>query len=191
MTPEARSRGLGDAFDPVLAAARLGEAWAFQRLFDWLARPVASYLRGAGVEDPDGIANEVFLRVFGGIERFEGTEGRFRSWVFAIAHNLVIDERRRQGRRPAQSTLTPDAGPAAPGADAAALVTIGDDRVRALLAGLPPDQRDVVLLRVIADFSIEETAAALGKRPGAVKSLQHRAMAALRRRLDQDGAVSR
>lgn len=175
--------GLGEAFDAVLAAARAQEPWAFQRLFEWLGRPVAAYLRGAGVEDPDGTANEVFLRVFGGIQRFEGTEGRFRSWVFAIAHNLVIDDRRRRSRRPRQSVLEGDVGPSAAAADDEALVALGDERVQALLAGLPPDQRDVVLLRIVADLSIEDTAAALGKRAGAVKSLQHRAMAALRRQL--------
>ena len=180
--------GLGEAFDGVLAAARAQEPWAFQRLFEWLGRPVAAYLRGAGVEDPDGIANEVFLRVFGGIARFEGTEGRFRSWVFAIAHNLVIDDRRRRSRRPQQAALEGDVGPAAAGAEEHALVTIGDERIKAVLAQLPPDQRDVVLLRIISDLSIEDTAAALGKRPGAVKSLQHRAMASLRRLLADEGA---
>jgi RNA polymerase sigma-70 factor (ECF subfamily) len=182
--------GLGEAFEPVLAAAKAGEAWAHARLFEWLARPLAGYLRGAGVEDPDGAANEVFLRAFGSLARFEGTEGRFRSWVFAIAHNLVIDDRRRRARRPAAAPLEDDAGPLSPAADEVALVTLGDERVQALLAGLAPDQRDVVLLRIIADLSIEETATLLGKRPGAVKALQHRAMAALRRRLEGEGTVS-
>ena len=68
-------------------------------------------------------------------------------------------------------------------AEAQALVTLGDERIRELLAGLAPDQRDVVLLRIVADLSIEDTAAALGKRPGAVKALQHRAMRSLRTRL--------
>ena len=183
--------GLGEAFDAVLGAARAQEPWAFQRIFEWLGRPVAAYLRGAGVDDPDGTANDVFLRVLGGIGRFEGTEARFRSWVFAIAHNLVIDDRRRRSRRPQQATLEGDVGPSAPGAEDDALVALGDARVRALLADLPPDQRDVVLLRIVADLSIEDTAAALGKRPGAVKSLQHRAMASLRRTLGDEGGVSR
>lgn len=180
--------GLGDSFDALLDAARVQESWAFQRIFEWLGRPVAAYLRGAGVEDPEGIANEVFLRVFGGVARFEGTEARFRSWVFAIAHNQVIDDRRRRSRRPQQSVLEGDVGPSAAGAEEGALVALGDERLRSLLADLPPDQRDVVLLRIVADFSIEDTAAALGKRPGAVKSLQHRAMASLRRRLGDEGA---
>ena len=180
----------GEAFDSVLGAARTGEGWAFQRLFDWLGRPVASYLRGAGVEDPDALANECFLRVFGAVAQFDGTEARFRSWVFAIAHNLVVDDRRRRSRRPPATELADDTGPAVASAEDAARVANGDERLRTLLAELPPDQRDVVLLRVLADMSIDDTAAALGKRPGAVKSLQHRAMAALRRRLEHDGAVS-
>jgi RNA polymerase sigma-70 factor (ECF subfamily) len=183
----ASSHDLGEAFDPVLAAARLGEAWAFRRLFEWLGRPIAGYLRGAGVEDPDGSANEVFLRIFGAIDRFEGTEGRFRSWAFSIAHNLVIDERRKRSRRPATSPLDAAVEPTVEGADDAVLVALGDERVQAMLAGLAPDQRDVVLLRIVADLSIEDTAAALGKSPGAVKALQHRAIATLRRQ----GAVSR
>lgn len=177
---------MGEAFEPVLAAARAGEAWAFRRLFGWLGRPVAGYLRGAGVEDPDDLANEVFLRVFGAVDRFEGGEDRFRSWVFSIAHNLVIDERRRRARRPVTAPLESAAEPSVAGAEEAVLVALGDERVRGLLAGLAPDQRDVVLLRIVADLSIEDTAQALGKTPGAVKALQHRAMATLRR----TGAVS-
>jgi RNA polymerase sigma-70 factor (ECF subfamily) len=183
----------GEGFDSVLAAARAGEGWAFERLFTWLARPVAGYLRGAGVEDPDGSANDVFLRAFGSLERFSGDEDRFRSWIFTIAHHLVIDERRRVARRPKSSPLEA-AGPepGAPAVDAAelALASLGDERISRLLTSLAPDQRDVVLLRIVADLSIEDTAAALGKRPGAVKALQHRAMRALRARLDQEG-VSR
>lgn len=181
------SPGLGEAFEPVLDAARTGEAWAFRRLFEWLGRPIAGYLRGAGVEDPDGTANEVFLRIFGAVDRFEGNEGRFRSWAFSIAHNLVIDERRRRSRRPANAPLEAAPEPSVGGADDAVFVALGEERVRRLIADLAPDQRDVVLLRIVADLSIEDTAAALGKSPGAVKALQHRAMAALRRQ----GAVSR
>jgi RNA polymerase sigma-70 factor (ECF subfamily) len=181
---------LGDAFEDVFAAARAGDARAYRQLFDWLGSPVAAYLRGAGVEDPDGLANEVFLRVFGGIASFDGTEPRFRSWVFAIAHNLVIDDRRRRSRRPVQAPLLGEVGPSAPGADEDTLLSLGDERVQQLLASLAPDQRDVVLLRIIADLSIEDTAAALGKRPGAIKSLQHRALAALRRRLEHEEDVS-
>lgn len=168
-----------EAFEPVLVAARLGESWAFERLFHWLGRPVAAYLRGAGVEDPDGIANEVFLKAFTGIGGFEGDEGRFRSWVFTIAHHAVIDDRRRRSRRPVTAELEHE--PATPDE---VDVVLGNERIRSLLRDLAPDQRDVVLLRLVADMSIEDTAVALGKTANAVKQLQHRATRALRARID-------
>src|SRR5437879_1078439 len=91
---------LGDALEPLLTAAHAGQSWAFEQLFAWLGRPVAAYLRGMGLEDPDGAANDVFLRAFTSIGTFAGPEERFRSWVFTIAHHLVVDERRRAARRP-------------------------------------------------------------------------------------------
>lgn len=60
---------------------------------------------------------------------------------------------------------------------------LGASEVARLLAELTPDQRSVLALRVVADLSVEETAAALGKTPGAVRVLQHRAITALRRSL--------
>ena len=175
---------LGESFGTVLDAARAGEGWAFERLFHALAKPVAAYLRGAGVEDPDGGANEVFLRAFRSLDGFDGNEDRFRSWMFTIAHHLLIDERRRLARRPRPLPL--DDTNHEPVTDDS-FVTLGDDRVRYLLSHLAPDQRDVVLLRIVADLSIDDTATALGKRPGAVKSLQHRAMRALRQLIEQEG----
>ena len=174
---------LGESFAVVLEAARAGEGWAFERLFHSLARPVAGYLRSGGVEDPDGSANEVFLRAFRGLGRFDGGEERFRSWVFTIAHHLLVDERRRRSRRPPPLPLD-DIGHEPPTEDQH--TGLADDRVRRMLAVLAPDQRDVVLLRIVADLSIEDTAAALGKRPNAVKALQHRAMRALRARIDEE-----
>jgi RNA polymerase sigma-70 factor (ECF subfamily) len=179
----------GESFDAVLEAARGGAGWAFERLFLWLAKPVASYLRGAGVEDPDGLANDVMLRAFTSLDRFTGDEDRFRSWVFTIAHHVVIDERRRVSRRPRSAPLESagaEPGEAEAAAEVHALITLGGERVRDLLAGLAPDQRDVVLLRIVADLSIEDTAAALGKRANAVKALQHRAMRTLRNRLERE-----
>ena len=83
-----------DRFAGVLAAAQAGDGRACTTLFESLARPVAGYLRGRGVEDPDGAANEVFVRVFTRLAQFAGDEAHFRSWVFAIARNLAVDEQR-------------------------------------------------------------------------------------------------
>ena len=168
----------------MLAAAQADAPWAYQRLFEWLGRPVAGYLRGQGADDAEGLANDVFLRAFTNLGSFTGNEERFRSWVFAIAHNLLTDERRRQRRRPTLAAEPVVEREAPSSTEVDALARLGAERVTALLVELSPDQRDVLLLRIVADLTVEQVAEALGKAPGAVKQLQRRGLARLRRRLD-------
>lgn len=178
-----RPPAFGDAFPSVLAAAQVDAPWAYQRLFEWLSRPVVGYLRGQGSDDPDGLANDVFLRTFTHLRSFEGDEERFRSWVFTIAHNLLSDERRRRRRRPTVADQPLPEGAGTRSTESEALTRLGADRVDALLRALAPDQRDVLLLRIVADLTVEQAAQAMGKTPGAVKQLQRRGLDALRRRL--------
>ncbi|MDP8987273.1 MAG: sigma-70 family RNA polymerase sigma factor [Actinomycetota bacterium] len=185
-----RAERFGTTFPEVLAAAQADSPWAYRRLFDWLARPVAGYLRGQGSEDPDGLANDVFLRVFTNLRGFQGDEDRFRSWVFTIAHNGLVDERRRRCRRPVVADRPVEEHGARNDTEAAALDRVGAERVRRLLGGLSADQRDVLLLRIVADLTVEQAAGALGKTPGAVKQLQRRGLAVLRRRLEEEAGAS-
>lgn len=178
-----RAPSFGVAFPSVLTAAQADAPWAYQRLFEWLCRPVAGYLRGHGAEDPDGLANDVFLRAFTNLRGFDGDETAFRSWVFTIAHNLLNDERRRIRRRPTVSDQPLADRPSLVSTESEAFSRLGTKRVDALLGELAPDQRDVLLLRIVADLTVEQVAQALGKTPGAVKQLQRRGLEALRRRL--------
>ncbi len=175
------------AFADVLSAAQANAGWAFQRLFEELARPVAGYLRVQGAAEPDDLANEVFLGVFSGIGRFEGSQERFRSWVFTIAHHRLVDERRRLRRRPALADEEPDANVSGGDAEDDALRSGSNERVRQLLGRLAPDQRDVLLLRILVDLTVEQVADSLGKTPGAVKALQRRGLAALRKEISTEG----
>lgn len=173
---------IGADFAAVLAAARTGEPTALTRLYASMARTVAGYLRAQGAADPDGTANEVFLRAFTNLHRFEGDERRFRSWVVTIAHHRLVDERRRAARRPVTAPLDGDAGVTGD-VEEEALSAVGTERVHELLGRLAPDQRDVLVLRVVTDLGVEQVARALGKTPGAVKQLQRRGLAALQRLL--------
>lgn len=175
------------SFADVLSAAQANAGWAFQRLFDELARPVAGYLRVQGAPEPDDLANEVFLGVFSGIAGFEGNEEQFRSWVFTIAHHRLVDERRQLSRRPKLADNEPDANLVGGDVEDDSLGASGNERVREMLERLAPDQRDVLLLRIVADLSVEQAARALGKTPGAVKALQRRGLAALRREISKEG----
>lgn len=177
----------GPSFDDVLAAALTGEAWAPARLYEDLKGPVVTFLRLRGAGDPDDVASEVFLQVFRSLDRFEGDEAGFRAWVFTIARRRLFDERRRASRRPRETPLTPDVDAAGGDTAEEALAALGDERVHALLAGLTVEQREVVLLRVVGDLSLEDTAAVVGRSVGAVKALQHRALAALRQALVDPG----
>lgn len=184
---------LGTAFSEVLEAARVDAPWAFEKLFKEYSAPISDYLRGQGVEDHEVLASEVFVRAFTHLSRFSGTEGEFRSWLFSIAHNLVIDDRRRRSRRPntvsgSTQDRTETSDPTAIGlVEDEANARLGEAQVRAKLERLAPDQRDVLLLRIIGDLTIDQIAEVLNKRRGAVKALQRRGLEALRKQLESGG----
>jgi RNA polymerase sigma-70 factor (ECF subfamily) len=180
-------RDLGDDADAVLERARSGDQEAWRRLYDAHAGRVAGYLRVQGAREPEDLASEVFLQVFRHLETFRGGEAQFRSWLFVIAHRRLIDERRRAGRRDeVPLEAAPDAVADAD-TEGHALHRVGTQRVQELCGRLVPDQRDVLLLRLVAGLTVEQTAEVVGKSPGAVKAGQRRGLAALARLSEREG----
>ena len=176
-------------WDLTVEQARAGDRRAFADVFRLLGTPVAGYLRGRGVDDADSLTNEVFLRVHRTMDRFDGDADDFRSWIFTIAHNAALDDLRRKRRR---LNETPTARmPESPGGDVETVVMarLADERVRDLLGLLTDDQQSVLLLRVVSGLSVRETATVLGKGEEAVKGLQRRGLAALRRELTRKEGV--
>jgi RNA polymerase sigma factor (sigma-70 family) len=179
-----------ERFTSLLEAAREGNEAAWQDLYNSLAPVVLGYLRANGAPDPEDVLGEVFLQVARDIARFDGEERGFRSWVFTIAHHRLIDARRHSARRPVElSAEPPEPGGHADDAADEALAKIGAEEVQRVLGVLSEDQRAVLLLRVIGDLSIEDVAKAVGKRPGAVKALQRRGLAAVKRELTRKGVT--
>jgi RNA polymerase sigma factor (sigma-70 family) len=190
VTPRGQARGQAreaSTFDALLLAVRDGAPWAWRHLYEWLAPAVAGYLRAQGAHEPEDLTSETFLGVVRGIQRFTGDEQQLRSWVFVIAHRRLQDERRRRAVRPDPVPIDDAPRSAGGDAEAEALQRLATDRVRAVCARLAPDQRDVLLLRLVADLTVDQIALVLGKTSGAVKALQRRGFESVRRILEREG----
>lgn len=176
----------------LLEAARQGSEPAWATIYRRLAPAVLGYLRSSGAPEPDDTLSEVFLQIARDLSRFEGDARQFRAWAFTIAHHRLIDARRGVARRPVDPVPEPPEPEPSPASDVAeqALARIGLEEVHRILAGLSPDQRAVLLLRVLGGLTVDEVARALGKRPGAVKALQRRGLSAARRELARSGGVT-
>jgi RNA polymerase sigma-70 factor (ECF subfamily) len=183
MAPE-QFRGLVDA-------AKKGDEGAWSEIYAELAPAVLGYLRGSRAGEPEDVCGETFLQVARDLERFDGDWAAFRGWVFTVAHHRMLDASRHSSRRPADPVAEPPEPRGAPAADAAdeALARIGNERVREVLGALSTDQRAVLLLRIVGDLTLEQTAKAVGKRTGAVKQLQRRGLAAVKRELERQGVT--
>ncbi|MGC2239524.1 MAG: RNA polymerase sigma factor [Acidimicrobiia bacterium] len=187
--PDWGSDSWGDHdFATVLDAAKDGQEWAWQLLFRRFAGPVTGYVTGRGSPDPEDTAGETLLQVARNIHGFEGDEDSFRSWVFVIAHRRMIDARRASSRRPVLRPLesAPDRSSASETEDEVIGSLLSPDMVEAL-AAITDTQREVLLLRTVADLSLEDVAKILGKRVGAIKGLQRRGLTALRDHLERRG----
>lgn len=174
-------------FHSTMTAARAGADWAWRALYADLAPQVLRYLRGRGAPEPEDLTGDVFVQVVAKIGQFDGGAEDFRAWVYTIARHQLIDSARKRARRPvdpASDEVLELAGGSV-GLEDQALNRLATAEVREAMKNLSPDQQDVLLLRLVSGLSINEVAAALGKKPGAIKALQVRAVAALRRNLPE------
>lgn len=134
---------------------------------------------------------EVFLQAVRDFSRFKGNYPEFKAWIFSIARHRLLDDVRARARRKVDP-LPPDRlqaiGPSGD-SQSEAIETIASDEVRRAIERLSPDQRDVLLMRILGDMKIHEIAKALGKRQGAVQALQRRGLEALKREISS-GSVA-
>jgi RNA polymerase sigma-70 factor (ECF subfamily) len=145
-----------------------------EQLYRALAPAVFGYMRAQRAPDPEDLTGEVFVQVVRDLHRFRGDDARLRSWVFTIAHHRVVDARRRAARRSVAVSL--DDADGAASYDAHPVDEFMDPE---LVRALDHLQRDVVVLRFVADLSLEQVARLVRRSTGAVKALQHRALARL------------
>jgi RNA polymerase sigma-70 factor (ECF subfamily) len=154
-----------------LTLARKGDEAGFAVLWRAYQPVVLRYLRMLVGEAAEDVASETWLQVARDLSGFRGDLAGFRVWLFRVARHRAIDDRRRIRRRP-EDLVEPDWLPEpryAPDPSDEVAERWDTEWALAVIASLPPDQAEAVLLRVVAGLVVAGTAAVLGKRPGAVR----------------------
>ena len=165
-----------DEFDAVLHKAKEGNESSWRLIHNDLDDTLVGYLRVQGGSDPDALAADVWLSVARSIDTFAGAYEKFRSWVFTIAHNRLIDDRRRTSRRRGEISVEEVPEPVGGDVESDAMREMGTDWVQQALDVLTADQAEVIGLRILAGFTVGQIADITGKRPGAVKAAQRRGL---------------
>ncbi len=171
----------------IVDAAREGDEAALAELYKLYFPRVYRYIlaRMGNPYDAEDLTEEVFLRVLDAIERFQWREAPFSAWLFRIAHNAVISQRRKEGARGRSSPLSDALPMKTQGPDEMVENRLTMNEVMRTAETLPEAQRQVINLRFAAGLTVAETARAMGKGEGNVKVIQHKAIAKLREILNQ------
>jgi RNA polymerase sigma-70 factor, ECF subfamily len=158
----------------------------FRALYRDMQPRLLRYLRALAGADAEDLASETWLQVTRDIGSFTGDHDGFRGWVTTIARHRALDQARRRGRRPAFVPVPPsDLAGLASGDDTAgcAIEALSTDAALRLIATLPPDQAEAVLLRAVVGLDAPTAGKVIGKRAGAVRSAAHRGLRTLAERL--------
>ena len=169
--------------------ARKRDQVAFAALYDQFLGPVYRYVfyRVGHRADAEDLSEQVFLQAWAAIDRFRWQNKPFLAWLYALAHNAVIDWRRRT--KPAQS-LDDDVYPLDPESPSAAQAMtqwLDAELLAAAMSGLTPEQQQVINLKFIEGFDTAQVARLMAKREGTIRALQLRALRSLRRELERQG----
>jgi len=178
---------LGEA----LARAQKGDSEAFRLLYRDLQPRLLRYLHAIAGQDAEDIASETWLQVTRDLAGFTGTYDGFRGWAATIARHRALDHLRRHQRKPALPVPAEDlaAWPATgQAADTAqhAIDAVATGNAIALIATLPPDQAEAVLLRTVLGLDATTAGTILGKRPGAIRTAASRGLRSLSSKLDRN-----
>ncbi|WP_354379910.1 RNA polymerase sigma factor [Streptomyces sp. PvR034] len=172
---------LGDDAELTAAvlAAQDGDESAFRTVYRAVHPRLLGYVRTlVGDGDAEDVTSEAWLQISRDLDSFTGDADRFRGWAARIARNRALDHMRMRGRRPAiggdESELTGRAADCDTAGEAMEALSTG--RTMALIAQLPQDQAEAVVLRVVVGLDAKSAAETLGKRPGAVRTAAHRGL---------------
>jgi RNA polymerase sigma-70 factor, ECF subfamily len=169
----------------LVARAKEGDRAALEQLYLIHFDRIYGYLQLSvgNRHDAEDLTNQTFIKMLESIDRFVWRQAPFSAWLFRIAHNLAMDHF-RSGRRWQYEEEPPEhSASLEPSAEDEALAMIGRESMLGMIGSLSEDQQQVLTLKFVFNFSNSEVATILGKTEGAIKSLQHRALASLQRQL--------
>jgi RNA polymerase sigma-70 factor (ECF subfamily) len=180
--------------DDAIAAAKRGDATAFAGIYCSIAPKLLRYARGLVGRDAEDVVAEAWLQIARDIGRFSGGDSEFRAWTARIVRNRAMDHLRARARRPLPDIPLDDLRdmPAEDDTADTALARISASTAIDLIAALPPDQAEAVLLRAVVGLDAATAGAVIGKSAGAVRVAAHRGLKNLAKRLrDAEGGELR
>jgi RNA polymerase sigma-70 factor (ECF subfamily) len=178
--------------DDAIRAAQDGDETAFRALYRHVQPRMLRFLGGLVGADAEDVASDAWLQIARDLESFHGDADMFRGWATRIARNRAIDHLRYVKRRPVvdlpSETMLELMGQ--DNTERAALDRLSTEKAVEMIAALPRDQAEAVLLRVVMGLDAKDAGRVLGKRPGAVRTAAHRGLRTLARRLEgRDGVT--
>jgi len=153
----------------------------YERHFDMIYRYVC--LRVGNQMEAEDLTQQVFLKAHQSISSYKWKGAPFSSWLFRIAHNQVIDHHRKEARAPIMPLEELPVAASNPDPSEVVDLEMDAERVRQAMGSLTDLQQEVISLRFAGELSTKEAAKLMGKSEGAIKALQHSALAALRKAL--------
>ncbi|GHA55705.1 RNA polymerase sigma24 factor [Streptomyces tendae] len=174
-----------------VARAQRGDEAAFAVAYRLVQPGLLGYVRGLVGDDAEDVAADAWLEIARDLRRFKGDGAGFRGWTATIARHRALDHLRRQKVRPRPTALEQDVLdlPGPHSTHDQVLETLSTRAALTLVAGLPRDQAEAVLLRVVVGLDGPSAARVLGKRPGAVRTATYRGLKRLARQLGADGVT--
>ncbi len=194
--PELNSVGVPgrpeEDLDAALALARAGNSEGFATLWRCLHPPLVRYLRVIDDRHAEDVASETWARVLRALGSFRGDSSQFRAWLFTIARRRSVDAARARHRQSTELIDQPNSLERlvpVPAADTEAYDAMLLDRALQLIRQLPPDQAEVVALRIVAGLDVAAVAQLVDKKPGHVRVLCHRGLQRLAQTLTPERFV--
>src|SRR5712691_9155595 len=188
LTASARhARDSTDRVAKLVERAQRGDREALEELYLLHFDRIYSYLHMSvgNRHDAEDLTTQTFLKMLESITQFRCQAAPFSAWLFRIAHSLAMDDFRATRRWQPEEDVPEQPGEEEPSAEAQAMQSIGRQSMLELIEDLSVEQQQVLTLKFVFNFANADVATILGKTEGAVKSLQHRALASLQKHISQ------